>query len=510
MPRFNPPALSPQRYEFPPAAYATPRVARVPWQARNGQPTIPQPTNFGAVANVPPAGNWPSQPQIASQEPQSGNGGPPAVNRSLVGGYDAMAYNAEAFNGSACGSPACGPGGHAGSGDVSCSGHISKGAGFFFRYDRLYLSISAPDGKDIGSPNVEGIYTSNGIDYPFQNSMDSGFIGDDFEFAGDRIEFGFLDGGGNSNCGHCGSGWIASILDVDQDHSAKQSGVMILFDDPWGMLLGFQDGNGDGYDDDQNGDMVFGRHGQDLGTPDGMGGYMPPFDEIPDVPAPQDNGDLITWEPIYANVSVYSRTEASGLALSRFHTPRQYAGCDRGGTCVRFLWGVRYLDIDERFSLLGESSFFDETRIKADAHNFIIGPEIGVCLGRRHGPWSFGGEARFVPGVNIFSANQTGVIGTNAEQFAGQHPANRPLNLVAIAFTNRDEDEDFSAIAEWRAEVAYACTNWLSFRVGYTGIFISDVARASDINYSLPSFGISDDRSDVYINALCLGAELVY
>ncbi len=513
-PRFDPRMSPPTSYDAPQAPYRVP--AGVPSQPYQAQSAVPQPTNFGAVTGSQPSVSgpsypqtqWPSYPQMASAAAGTSQG--------LAGSYDLSADNGQLENGPAYGGPACGPcgaGGPCGTdqiGNFACSGQVSKGTGFFFRYDRLYLSISAPDGKDIGSPAVEGIYTSNGIDYPFRNSLDSGFINDDFEFAGDRIEFGFLDGGGNDNCGHCGSGWIASIISMDQDHAASQSGVMILFDDPWGMLLGFQDGNGDGYDDDLNGDMIYGRDGQDIGTPDGAGGYLPQLDGIPDVPAPQDNGDLITWEPIYANVDVYSRTEASGLALSRFHTPKQYADCGTGGACLRFLWGVRYLDIDERFSLVGESSFFDETRINANAHNFIIGPEIGMCLGKARGPWSFGGELRFVPGVNIYSANQTGVIGTNAEQFAGQNRANRPLNLVPTAFTNRDEDEGFSAIVEWRAEVGYAITQWFSLRAGYTGIFVSDVARGSDINYSLPDFGISSDRSDVYINALTLGGELVY
>ena len=481
---------------------------------------LPAPSSYTPVAQqyATAAGQGPYGGQVVSQ-PVSATPGPNDVGPSCGDG--------------SCGGQGiagCGPGGYgvatgfppAGGmayslGPINASGHTSPGHGFFFRYDRLYSSFSKPSGvRDIGDPFEEGSFIANGIPTEFRNSLDTAFINDDFHFNGNRIEFGFLDGPG----GRCGSGWVASVLWIDEDFDSPLSGRTdengtliansgyVLFADPTGMMLGFAtalDGNGDEIDADVNGNYVYGRDGVDLGTLDPATNlFVPPFDAIVDQPAPQDNGDLVSFVPIYDRISARVNTSASGLALSRLRDSR-IGGC-RGG-CFKWLFGVRYLNIKEQFALVGlGSDIYDEMRLNARTKNFIIGPELGMCLGRSAGPWSLSGQLRFTAGANFLRSRQSAsFIAASTDQ-----TRDVPLNLFSYATSNSEEKESFSAVVEWRADVAYALSNYCSLRAGYTGMLIGEVGRASDITYSIPDLGIAGDRSDLYIHALTLGAEFAY
>lgn len=400
---------------------------------------------------------------------------------------------------------------------IPTSGQSAGGAGFFFRYDRLYSTISRSGGSgDVGSANAEHIGFFGGKGTAFQNSFDRSFLDDnEFEFNGDRIEFGFLDGNG-CDCGRCGAGWVASIMRLDQDVSVSTAGGQLLFDDPFGILLGYSDGNGDGIDDDLNGNNVYGRFGEDRGVPDpdieNLITPGPPFDGIIDGPAGDDVGDLITWIPIFANLSVRSRTTISGLALSRFRPSRRgYGAGGCGGRCFRWLYGVRYMNFRDRFAIDAEGGFFPEMRVDLDgtARNFLIGPEIGFCLGRSVGPWSFSGQLRFTPAVNFQRTSMQGAAftGIDGAAITGQ---GHPLGLNSITVNTNENSETFSALAEWRADVGYALTNSLSIRAGYTGMFIGEVASGTNLSFGLPDFSVAESRNDIYVHALTLGGEFIY
>lgn len=414
---------------------------------------------------------------------------------------------------------------------INTSGQTSGGVGFFFRYDRLFSSINAPSGSggDIGDPNQEGTYISNGIPTEFRNSLDTGFISDEFNFNGNRIEFGFLDGnGGCGGCGgcstnRCGSGWVASIISIDQAYSNELTGRVdadgrplgnvgyVLFADPTGMMLGFStalDGEGNEVDADINGNYVYGRNGVDLGTLDpNTNLFGLPFDGVIDQPAPQDNGDLVTFIPIFNNLSARSDTSLSGLALTRFRDSRVGASRGCNGRCFKWLYGLRYFNLKDRFNVTATGGdIFEEFRISANSRNFIIGPEIGACIGRSVGPWSFSGQARVTPGINFIRSNQAATF-VAAEDVT---PRDAPLNTFSFASSNRNETEQFSLSAEWRGEVAYALTSFASVRAGYTGLFLGEVARSSDVTYAIPDLGLSTSRSDVYVHALTMGLEFIF
>lgn len=369
--------------------------------------------------------------------------------------------------------------------------------GVFFRWDRLYFTMTDPNVRTIGDPMQAGVGVSNGINYPFINSLDTGFIGGP-EF-GDRIEFGFIDPKQRN-------GWVASVLLLDRADSTSLTGGALLFGDPTGMLLGFQDANGDNIDDDLNGNNIYGRFGIDLGTSAGGGVFNAPFDGNPDGTAPQDNGDLVTWIPIFDELQASSYTDVSGLEISYVHGRPADSPTN---SAMNFLFGVRYLDIDDRFHVVGRGGIYDETELRTASQNLVIGPQVGMVMARSIGPWAFAGELRYVPGVNFIKGRQRGTFASNAATTAGQSNFNRPLNLHSFAVANNFEDETFSNVIEWRVDSTYALTDFLAIRAGYTGMFLSEIQRGTgNLVYTLPGLGFaSANGEDMSLHALTLGLE---
>ena len=369
-------------------------------------------------------------------------------------------------------------------------------SGFFFRWDRLWATVDAPTVGEVGDRASEGVFVSNGITAPFFNSLSGDFIDDRPDF-GDRVEFGFADP--NRKCG-----WMGSVLNLEQAKTTILAGGTVQFADPYGLLLGFLDGNGDGIDDDLDGDRIYGRSGRDLGTPDeeNPGSFFPFFDGIPDDTAAQDNGDLTTFLPVFDELEVSNRLDITGFELTRF---RAFGRGDR--PFAHILLGVRYVDMDEDFFLRGSGSFLDETTVRTKVENFIIGPQVGVGFCRNHGAWGLNGSARALAGVNRQRGRQTAIVGSNATDSMGA--ANAPLNLNPTASSTAQRSTQFSPFFEVRGNVYYNLNSWLSVNVGYTGWYASGISRAAgSIEYTLPTFGFDiDNNDDLLAHALTFGLQ---
>ena len=68
-------------------------------------------------------------------------------------------------------------------GSLSCVGeNCGPNQGWFFQYDRVYWSISAPNTTTIGDPNEEGLATPPGSQ-PFfhRNDLDTSFLESEFK-----------------------------------------------------------------------------------------------------------------------------------------------------------------------------------------------------------------------------------------------------------------------------------------------------------------------------------------
>jgi len=395
---------------------------------------------------------------------------------------------------------------------VSAQELTSQGPGLFFRWDRVYFTLNEPDVAVVGDLASAGPTFINGIPIVLVNALDTSFVDDAPEF-GDRWEFGVFDK-------QTSSGWLASVLLLDRTDSVSTPGDMLL-DDPNGSLQGFYDGNGDMVDDDLDGDRIHGRFGEDLGTPDPLnpGTFFPIFDGIPDTSAPQDNDDLIGWHLPFNELSATSHTDISGFELMRIREFSRRNNSTRPGAGNSFSWlfGVRYIDLDDIFNVVGRGGYLDETRLDTSFENFIIGPQFGGMFRGMTGAVQWGGEFRLLSGVNLIKGRQSSVVASNAVQTVQDLDAknsgsfNRPLNLFQQSIHHSTDDESFSGVLEWRLDVAYPVTKFLWLRAGYTGMYLSDIARASgNIVYSLPDFGFANttNRDGIYVNALTVGLEV--
>lgn len=470
-------------------------------------PHVASSTSFGLGETTAP--NLPKQttPPIGAGIAQglgspvgSGASAPLATNTPVPYGTDQTYYGATS---------------NAGGRTYSANRHNTRGdRGIFFVYDAFYATLSDPGLATVGSDAAAGIFTVNGIDFPFTNSFSSDFIDSSPEF-GHRIEFGGYNG-------HLG--WIASFLMIDQDKAIRTTGGWIQFDDPIGMLLGYQDSTGDGVDDDINGNNIYGRFGLDLGTPDPLnpGTYLldpmgnPIYDGIPDTtqigdldgdgnPDTFDAGDLLTWVPIFAEMSARNRVNLDGFSFS-FAQCRSRCGGRFGG--VTMLLGVRLIDFDEDFSLAANGSpNFETLNIDSSISNFVIGPEIGATTCGRWGPWRLNGAVRVLFGANILRGVQTAAftVNENADGF------NQPVNLFPLSSSNVEKETEFAPVFEWRTGVSYDITPSIAAQVGYTGMYLDGVSRAAtSTDYVLPTFGLNLGNDHLLINALTFGLEFYH
>lgn len=375
----------------------------------------------------------------------------------------------------------------------------SEARRIFFRYDALYGVLSASNSGPIGSASAAGFFTSNGITAPFLNSLSDDVFGSPTEF-GTRIEFGEV---GEE------SGWLIGILDWDQSNTANAQGGTLQFNDPTGVLLGFQDSNSDNIDDDLDGDHIYGRSGVDLGTPDpnNPGAFLPIFDGTIDASAPSDTDDLVTWVPVFNSLSGTLHTDITGIELMR--SWRRLAGGGRFGFDRHFMGGVRFIEFDENLSLLASGSFFDATSINSSIENSVIGPQIGSEFSRRNGPWSVGGTLKFLLGLNFQGGKQLSNYATNLS--SQTQAANQPLNLAPGANSSVRHDTAFSPVFEWRLDSAYHLGTHATARIGYTGILFGGIARATkSVDYTLPTFGLALRDDAVVFNALTFGFDVVF
>ena len=234
--------------------------------------------------------------------------------------------------------------------------------------------------------------------------------------------------------------------------------------------------------------------------------FLPIYDGEIDATAPADTDDLVTWVPVFDNLQATTHIDLTGFELMKAW--RRHQPTNRFGFTHHWMAGVRYLHVDERFSLNASGSFFDPTTVNSSVKNFVIGPQIGNEFCRRMGDLRVGGSLRFLFGINSQRGEQSGSYAINGTP-GGQ---NQPLNLNPGAFSTVEEGTAFSPVFEWRVDLAYDVGRHVAARVGYTGFVVGGIGRAANsVEYALPSFGMSlnDDDSLVY-NAFTVGLEFYF
>lgn len=512
---------------YPPPTYSAPAYPAVayqlPIQAPAGQPAagggpvpegvspnqfIPSPTApgqplgqpLGPSLGQPPAGNLqpysavvPGQVQPGMATGTTGGGG---YLGNAPGGAAPSWPQIQSLDRMPDGAGNCGPGGCApGSASADwCQGGVAGPQAMFFQLDMLIWSVSAPDVTTIGDAASEGMVTVGGNTYYRTNSLDTSFISGTWTLGG-RAEFGRI----------CDTrGWAASVLYYRHRDQLDANGVWFVPADPDMILAGYQDSNADNIDDDINLNQVHGRSGRDLGTPDAAnpGSFIAPFDGTPDQGAATDTGDLVNWLVTFSRLTATNTVQMTGFELSDVYRPNGY-----GPTTMDWFWGVRYLEFREQFGVTASGGFLDASSWRVNSDNDLIGPQIGARWASNRQWFRFTAEGRFLAALNFQNNSLNGNLASNAMPGG----VNAPVALEPLSFNARSTNLEFAPAGEWRLEASYYANDWLAFRLGYTGMVIGGISRASQkVSYTLPNFALSDAGSleTVLVNGLNVGFEI--
>jgi hypothetical protein len=371
--------------------------------------------------------------------------------------------------------------------DVSTYGGIQQpNEGYFFKFDGLWWSISAPEVRPIGFPGTRRVnYGPNdSTDVRIQtNTLDTSIFDNQFS-AGNRIEFGRIE---NRN------GWFVSIYqqrDQTQDYTAQAADM--VFNDP-----------------------AFGPHGESLlqGNVNNNSTTVPPFSP------PVFRNLPVT----FSNIFVENAIDTWGVELNYIH---RYMTCHHGGTFELFL-GTRYYEFNDNFrvhtaspTLPGNAiavvsgnvpSFLGGSYWDTEAENHIVGPQVGLRWFKKQGRWTFSTEGRFMAGLNCQNLAQQVDMGPNLRPGVNANGTYTPFQPTVMSHTTSTHivyAREFSPLLELRLEGKYQITRAIEFNAGWTGWWVDGIARASSVvDYTVPSMGIdlSGNREGVFVNGLTIG-----
>jgi hypothetical protein len=396
--------------------------------------------------------------------------------------------------------------------------------GYFFQYDRLMWAFMAPKRTDVGAESAERILFIPPVGdrfVVFANDADTSFIQTEF-VQGNRFEFGYIVDD---------TGWMASVFHAHTHHRRfADQNVQIAFNDPIGITRGFVDLNGDFFDDDLDGDNIYGRpvDPNDPGTAPGeVNVDTPPITGQPDTLGPTDFDDQIAHPAFFDSLVIENNITSGGVELMKvWRLPRMHYG-----GVWEWMLGARYFNMSQEFDLAGSGGILSVLELDSRVRNHVIGPQVAFRWHRSRGRWTFSTEGRFTPGVNFQQARVNGnyatqdpndfrgffgpnIIGQGPGQVEQQTPARLVAslpNLRATYFDDARTDETFAPLGELRFETQFQLTRMASLRMGYTGLVSGGMGHASRrVDYSLPNIGVLDRHKNeaFIINGFNVGFEL--
>jgi len=358
-------------------------------------------------------------------------------------------------------------------------GGVRANEGFFFSYEGLYWTISAPERAYFGvDTNTLAVQRQVWwADDPNQTStqgttMDTSFMTNQFT-PGQRIELGHING-------H--QGWLFSYFQLHWSGQGQvDRGVESYFhDENWGVNnlphLSIQTSFG--------GDPVFGGVAFDNATMD-----------------------------------IASR--AWGTEFN--YLVRTHPG-ERGGMWEWF-FGVRYLEFDEQYDVRANgdppdnrnvNSMLADTIFTNYAANRLFGPQLGLRWFKTNDRWELSLLGKFMAAWNAQSVQLNGVVASDLNLGAATFPRSimMPLALTTMDVNDVAHMSVFSPVVELRIEAKYMLTNKVSFKAGWNGMYIGELARPSRmVDYTLHqthAMGIlrGMNRDLCFLQGLGIGIEI--
>ncbi len=388
--------------------------------------------------------------------------------------------------------------------------------GFFVTFDYVTQWLDAPDIQVIGdTTSTPGlVFEAGGFERREFNSMDTGFY-ERNQHTGQIITVGYHEG-------H--NGWMFRSFDLNDRRQVAASGdVNIILGDNLGavvggIFVGFFDIDGDGFDDDLDGDGIFGRDGIDL-FPDrppvaDPPGSFPGFEDGDGVPETllggfidfDDTGKIAL---VFESVDARLRTHTWSAELNHiFRLDRLH----RGGWLEIYM-GVRYTKFDETFFVAAtnpdstlSARFVSSFVVNTEALNDIVGPQIGLHWWKTcgHGTLSIDGRAMY--GLNFQRVRQT-------SSFSPQTTSsfNPLVNVIGTSNTRSSHQLEAVPQLELGAHYAFQLTRSIRIRGGWRGQVIDGLARPSSmVAFAIPRAGIitKNNRQLVVSHGPYFGFEL--
>ncbi len=334
--------------------------------------------------------------------------------------------------------------------------------GFWASYERVFWSLSKPNNYSVGSDTAQRplsqatIFTTPPITapiitpspYPDGPTVDNDFIAATGAW-GNRWELGYID---NDN-----KGWMASVLDhISQGQYRIVQNPLMTFGDPSSVLHAFST----------------------LGV------------------LPVDVGVLPTP---FQFLEMKNVLEMNGVEAMRIYRAPEF----HNGGYLTVMYGARWLQLNDTFfvqgmgngtssqlaafsaGILGSTAFtFPQNIMDASywgtrANNSIVGPQIGLRWERQRGRWVTSFEGRFLGAANFQSITQKTKLGDQATVNKSAIDANVTIPFIGLGANSHQSSTVFSPAGEIRFQTVFQLAANVGIKIGYTGLVVGNVARAS-------------------------------
>jgi hypothetical protein len=351
----------------------------------------------------------------------------------------------------------------------SYGGGPQPNEGFFFVYDLLYWTISKPRVSTIGKeglttplPYVGSDPTTDQFVQP--NELDTGGLLDLFDL-GNRIELGRI---------YDNSGWMLSYYQLtEQSQSIPAHDVAMVFNQV-------------------------------------VSGTVAPYDPLDGRFGTSPATTLLALPVNFTNVLMRDDVSSWGIECDYVGRSNQL----HNGGFFEWFVGPRYIEFNDTFLVNAQgSTTLGNSQWITEAQNHIIAGQLGARWFKKLGRWMLSTEGRGLVGLNCQNVNQTGDIGVGLVR--GVLDSNQPYYLGPTAINHHDFIRQFSEGVELRLDARYQITRSVTFRAGWTGLWLNNIARGSEmVDYTLdPARGFlgilrDHNKDNVLMNGLEIGIDI--
>ncbi len=362
--------------------------------------------------------------------------------------------------------------------------------GWFFGYQRLAWSLSRPDTSYLGAHPIGTVpaFGTNPLVPANALTIDNSFIRAVIGW-GNRWEFGYMD-----DTNH---GFLVSVLDhVSQGQYDTKS-------TPFGSLV--------------NNFLGAGHPFITFGDPDGL---LHAYGTLGGVVV----SDLGQLPGAFDTILMRNITTLNGVeAMRTYRAPRLH-----NNGYFEVMYGVRWFQMVDGFETWAYNNFFSTSSVAignsivpynilnasywgTTVQNNLVGPQIGLRWFAQRGHWTTSVETRFMAAANFQNVNQRAILGSLSQTSIASF-ANATAGFVGLATNTHVYNTTFSPLGELRVGLAYAATRNINLKVGYDGIIVGNVSRASNrVDYNSPNIvGITPKSNNeiFFVNGLNFGVEI--